>query len=109
MAAEKRCEAAEAECRRLKAVDDRREKALRDALRLLDIANDAKSAAERGAREHKNMYRKLEAKSRLAAGAPSPTRRDARIKALEAKVASLEESLRRKSRLPGRERTVKRA
>ena len=59
--AESRLASLSAECQKLRRRDVARVKALRSTLRLLEIANEGKVAAERAAREHKAAARRASA------------------------------------------------
>ena len=96
--AQERCEALEEECKELRAADQRRERALQDALKLLSVATRGKQEAQREATRHKREARRVATRKVIARGPALPSAVQERLRVMRVRVEALETALHRKDR-----------
>ena len=96
--AQERCELLEEECKALREADQRRERALQDALRLLSLATRGKQEAQREATRHKREMRRAATRRMIARGPALPSAVQERLRVMQKRVEALETQLQRKDR-----------
>ena len=96
--AHERCKVLEAECKELRDAEERRERALQDALKLLSMATRSKQTAERQATKHKRHALRTDARKMLKRDPVLPSAVRERLRVMRVRCEALETALHRKDR-----------